>query len=216
MYNDLKGYIMNKIIFSLLTFSALSYAGGCVLTQSDNIKVTWKAYKTLAKLGVAGEFTAVNYTPHKKEGKNFKELLVGSTVSIDISKIDTKNEGRDKTLVESFFSKLSGKSIEGEIVSIKANKREKGKPYTGTLDLNISMNETSLLIPMNYIYEKENFKAEGIIDLFDFKAESALSSINKSCYELHKGKTWNDVSISFQTTIKATLCDAKLDHNKSK
>ena len=207
---------MNKIIFSLLTFSAMTYAGGCVLTQSDDMKVTWKAYKTLAKLGVGGEFTSVNYSANKKEGKNFEELLVGSTVSIDISKIDTKNEGRDKTLVESFFGKLAGKTIEGKIVAIKAKKREKGKPYTGTLDVNITMNEKSLQVPMSYIYDKENFKADGIIDLFDFQAESALSSINKSCFDLHKGKTWNDVSISFESTIKATLCDVKLDDNKSK
>jgi len=207
---------MNKIIFSLLTFSALTYAGGCVLTQSDEMKVTWKAYKTLAKLGVGGEFTSVNYSPNKKEGKNFEELLVGSTVSIDISKIDTKNEGRDKTLVESFFGKLTGKTIEGKIVAIKAKKREKGKPYTGTLDVNITMNDKSLQVPMSYIYDKESFKADGIIDLFDFQAKSALSSINKSCYDLHKGKTWNDVSISFTTMIKATLCDVKTDDNKSK
>jgi polyisoprenoid-binding protein YceI len=207
---------MNKIIFSFLTLSALTYAGGCVLTQSDDMKVTWKAYKTLAKLGVGGEFTSVNYTPNKKEGKNFEELLVGSTVSIDISKVDTKNEGRDKTLVESFFTKLNGKTIEGKIVAIKAKKREKGKPYTGTLDVNITMNEKLLQVPMSYIYDKENFKADGIIDLFDFEAKPALSSINKSCYDLHKGKTWNDVSISFITTIKATLCDVKIDDNKSK
>jgi len=194
----------------------MTYAGGCVLTQSDDMKVTWKAYKTLAKLGVGGEFTSVNYSANKKEGKNFEELLVGSTVSIDISKIDTKNEGRDKTLVESFFGKLAGKTIEGKIVAIKAKKREKGKPYTGTLDVNITMNEKSLQVPMSYIYDKENFKADGIIDLFDFQAESALSSINKSCFDLHKGKTWNDVSISFESTIKATLCDVKLDDNKSK
>jgi polyisoprenoid-binding protein YceI len=207
---------MNKIIFSFLTLSALTYAGSCVLTQSDNMKVTWKAYKTLAKLGVGGEFTSVNYSPNKKEGKNFEELLVGSTVSIDISKVDTKNEGRDKTLVENFFAKLNGKTIEGKIVAIKANKREKGKPYSGTLDVNITMNEKSLQVPMSYIYEKENFKADGTIDLFDFEAKPALSSINKRCYDLHKGKTWNDVSISFTTIIKATLCNVKVDDNKSK
>ncbi len=207
---------MNKIIFSFLTLSALSYAGGCVLTQSDDMNVSWKAYKTFAKLGVAGKFTLVNYKPNKKDGKNFKELLIGSTVSIDISKIDTNNEGRDKTLVENFFGKLSGKSIEAKIVAIKADKREKGKPYTGSLDVNITMNEKTLQIPMSYIYEKENFKAKGTIDLFDFKAESALSSINKSCYDLHKGKTWSDVSISFATMIKATLCNTKIEEKKAK
>jgi len=207
---------MKKILLSFVALGTLSYAGGCLLTQSDDMNVTWKAYKTLAKLGVAGQFTDVNYTANAKEGKNFKALLVGSTVSIDLSKIDTKNKGRDKTLVESFFGKLSGKTIEGKIVAIKAKKREKGKSYTGSLDVNITMNEKSLVIPMAYTYEKENFKATGSIDIFDFQAQSALSSINKSCYDLHKGKTWNDVTISFSTMIKATLCDAKIEEKKAK
>ena len=207
---------MKKILLAFLAFGTLSYAGGCLLVQSNDMNVTWKAYKTLAKLGVAGEFTSVEYKANKKEGKNFEELLVGSTVSIDLSKIDTKNEGRDKTLVESFFGKLNGKTIEGKIVGIKAKKREKGEPYTGSLDVNISMNEKTLLIPMSYHYEKENFKAIGTIDIFDFQAQSALSSINKSCYDLHKGKTWNDVTISFATTIKATLCDSKIEEKKAK
>jgi len=200
---------MKKAVFLLLAVASLSYAGGCVLKQADNMTVGWKAYKTLAKLGVTGEFTGVSYTPNAKEGKNFKELLVGSTVAIDLSKIDTKNEGRDKTLVSDFFSKLKGGKILGKIVAINADKREKGKPYSGSLDVNITMNEKSLLIPMSYFYDKESFKATGTIDIFDFEAKDALSSINKSCFDLHKGKTWSDVTISFGTTIKATLCDTK-------
>ena len=207
---------MYKIIFSLIALGSLASADGCVLTQSDDMNVTWKAYKTFAKLGVAGQFTDVNYTANVKEAKNFEELLVGSTVSIDLSKIDTKNEGRDKTLVESFFGKLNGKTIDGEITGIKAKKRERGKPYVGTLDINITMNEKSLLVPMIYIYEKEKFNATGTIDLFDFQAESALNSINKNCYDLHKGKTWNDVSISFSTMIKETLCNVKIEEKKAR
>ena len=198
---------MNKILFSLITLASLAYSEGCVLTQSSDMKVTWKAYKTLAKLGVAGEFTEVNYMATAKEGKNFKSLLVGSKVSIDISKISTNNAGRDKTLVENFFGKLKGKKIEGTIISIHADKREKGKPYRGVLDVNMTMNEKTLQIPMNYTFEEEHFTATGTIDLFDFNANNALSSINKSCFALHKGKTWNDVTIGFSTTIKASLCD---------
>ena len=202
---------MKKTIFTMLTMATLlSAEGGCTLVQSNDMNVTWKAYKTLAKLGVAGQFTGVSYTANKKEGKNFKELLVGSKVSIDLNKIDTKNEGRDKTLVKEFFGKLNGKTIDGVIVSIKADKKENGKRvYHGMVDVNITMNNKTLLIPMKYNYEKENFKAKGTIDLFDFSANNALSSINKSCFDLHKGKTWNDVSIEFSTNIKATLCDTK-------
>ncbi len=82
--------------------------------------------------------------------------------------------------------------------------------------LEISMNENNLTVPMRYKYKNGVFKAKGVIDLFDFKAEDALKSINRSCYDLHKGKTWNDVEIEFSTTIKASLCGVKIKGNGTK
>ena len=198
---------MNKIILSLFTLFTFSLAsGGCVLVQSGDMNVTWKAYKTLAKVGVGGMFTSVKYVPVAKEGKNFAALLVGSTVSIDTTQINTGNPTRDATLVKMFFKQLKSTSIEGKIVAMKAAKRVKGQPHTGVLDVMLTMNGKTLTIPMQYHYEKEHFKASGTVDLFDFAGGDALASINKSCYDLHKGKTWNDVSIMFSTSIKATLC----------
>jgi len=201
---------MKKTLFSIITLATLVSAngGGCVLVQSNDMNVTWKAYKTLAKIGVGGQFTGVAYTPNKKEGKNFNELLVGSKVSIDLTKIDTKNKGRDKTLVDNFFGKLNGKTIDAIVVGIKRDKGTDGKKlYQGVVDVNVTMNSKTVTIPMKYNYKDENFKAKGTIDIFDFSANDALKSINKSCFALHKGKTWNDVSIEFSTTIKATLCN---------
>jgi len=200
---------LNKTLLSLSLLFSLSYGGECVLTPSKDMNVSWKAYKTFAKLGVGGQFTSVNYTPNAKKGKNFKELLVGSNVDINVTQIDTKNPKRDKTLVDMFFKKLKSPTIQGKVTAINANKREEGEPYTGTLDVSINMNNKTLTIPMKYHYEKEQFKANGVIDLFDFAAQSALSSINKSCYDLHKGKTWNDVSIEFSTNIKASGCEVE-------
>jgi polyisoprenoid-binding protein YceI len=193
------------------TYATQPAATGCVLVQPANMNVSWKAYKTLGKLGVGGTFTAVKYTPAALEGKNFRELFVGSKVSIDISKIDTGNPGRDETLVKDFFSVLKGKTIEGEITDIKkTDKHVKGKPRTGSIDVKITMNEKTLTIPMKYVYAEGKFDAVGTIDLLDFAASNALSSINKSCFDLHKGKTWSDVSIGFSTTIEATLCNVKI------
>ena len=207
---------MKKILLSLVTMISLTYATqpaatGCVLVQPSNMNVNWKAYKTLGKLGVGGKFTSVKYTPAALEGKNFKELFVGSKVSIDLSKIDTGNPGRDETLVKDFFSLLKAKTIEGEIVDIKkTDKHVRGKPRTGSIDVKITMNEKTLTIPMQYVYTKGKFDAAGTIDLLDFAASDALGSINKSCFDLHKGKTWSDVSIGFSTTIEATLCNVKI------
>jgi polyisoprenoid-binding protein YceI len=208
---------MKKVLISLIAVLALANASqsttktGCVLVQPNSLDVSWKAYKTLGKVGVGGKFTSVNYVPNALEGKNFKELFVGSKVSIDLSKIDTSNEARDATLVKDFFLLLKGKTIDGEIVDIqKTDKHEKGKPRTGTVFVKLTMNEKTLTIPMNYIYSDGKFNANGTIDLLDFSANDALKSINKSCYDLHKGKTWSDVSISFNTTVEATLCSVKL------
>ena len=204
--------MMKKTLFLLITLFSFSYAAtGCVLVQPADMNVTWKAYKTLAKLGVGGQFTAVKYTPNKRKGKNFRELFVGSKVSIDISHINTGNPVRDKTLIKHFFGNLKGKTIEAKIVDIKrTDKHVKGKPHTGTIDVEITMNAKTLIIPMKYHYSKEHFQATGTIDLLDFDARYALASINKSCYDLHKGKTWADVTIGFSTTVKATLCHVEI------
>ena len=201
---------LKKVLLALGVLYTMGNAGGCLLTQPKEMNVNWKAYKTLGKIGVGGKFTAVDYAPTALEGKNFRELLVGSKVTIDTAKIDTGNPERDKTLVSFFFSKMTGGKIDAVIKDIKADKYTKGEPRTGTVTAMITMNEKSLTIPMKYHYEKEAFKAEGTIDLGDFDALPALTSINKSCYDLHGGKTWRDVSISFNTTIKATLCNVEI------
>ena len=198
---------MKKILLSLATLYTLGQAGGCLLVQPNSISVDWKAYKTLDKIGVGGKFTSVNYTPTALEGKDFASILVGSKVKIDTKKIDTGNSGRDETLVKFFFDKMNSGLIEATIKEIKADKKVKNKPRTGVVKVMITMNEKSLLIPMKYSYADSKFRAEGTIDILDFSAKGALDSISKSCYDLHKGKTWSDVSIGFETTIKATLCD---------
>jgi len=202
---------MKNIILTFFTLFTFSHAsGGCVLVQSGDMNVTWKAYKTLAKVGVGGVFTSVGYMPKAKKGANFRELLVGSTVSIDTTQIETGNAERDETLVKMFFKQLKSTTIEAKILSMKADERVKGKPYAGVLDVMLSMNGKRLTIPMQYRYEKEYFVANGTLDLFDFGANEALLSINKSCYVQHKGKTWNDVNIMFSTHIKATLCKVEV------
>jgi hypothetical protein len=202
---------MKKIIFSLFTLFSLSYAsgGGCVLVQSGDMNVTWKAYKTLDNIEVKGAFTSVKYVPVAKEGKNFRELLVGSTLQIDTAKVDTGDLQMDDAFVSMCFKKFKATSIKAEITGMKADKRIKGQPYGGVLDVRFTINEKTLVIPMPYVYDKEKFIAKGSIDLFDFSGKESLSNINKECYDIQKGKTWNDLSIEFATHIKATLCKVK-------
>ncbi len=207
---------MKKIVLSILMLVGLSSVlsavqkTGCVLAQQGKVTAAWMAYKTASKIGVSGTFDKVDYTPIAKEGKNFREILVGSSVSIDTSSVNSKNKGRDVKLVKFFFEQMSSNKITAKITDIKADKKIKGKPRTGIVTLNITMNGVTNTVPMKYSFADSVFSAKGTIDIFDFSGSKALSSINKACFDLHKGKTWNDVTIAFTTKIEAILCNVKL------
>jgi hypothetical protein len=207
---------MTKILLTLGTLLTIANSGGCILVQDEKMNVRWDAYKTDSRITVHGKFLDAQYTPKALEGKNFRELLVGSKVSMSSTNIDTEIISRDETIVQFFFNKLSTTKIEGIITDIKANEADhvKGKPKTGIVTVQITMNGKTVTTPMNYNYFKEDFSATGSIDLADFSALDALASIDKSCHDLYKGKIWSDVTIKFNTTIKATLCDVDIKKSK--
>ncbi len=183
--------------------------GSCILSQDGSVSVSFKAYKTPAKVGVGGVFDSVDYKAIAPEGNNFREILVGSTVVIDTTSVNSKNEGRDKTLVKSFFKQMNDSVIKAKIVDIKSDKRMRGKPKTGVMSVAITMNGVTKNVPMSYIFDNGDLSATGNIDILDFSASKALNAINKACYDLHDGKTWSDVEIGFKTKIKFALCNTK-------
>jgi len=171
--------MINKILLSLLLFTSFVYAssGGCILTQDKNIKVKYTTYNKISKVKIFEDFTNIKYAAKLIEGKNFKELFVGSKLSIDTTS-----------------SKLSIPNIEATITNIKANKRIKGKPRTGTIQLLVTLNNKELNIPMRYNYDNGYFEATGDINLKDFNL-----AIN----------TFNKITIKLSTNIKALLCNVK-------
>ena len=200
------------LALGLVTTLNASQKSGCVLSQKGPVTVAWKAYKTPLKLGVGGIFDDVKYRAVAKEGKNFREILVGSSVAIDTRKVNSKNKARDEKLYNSFFKQMNIQGIKAKIVDIKADvklTKAKGKTRTGTVAIEIDMNGITKTIPMKYSFIDGVFDAKGVIDILDFSAKKALMSINKACYDLHKGKTWSDVSIGFNTKIEAILCNVK-------
>jgi len=208
---------MMKRLFIAMTVFALSMSaestatkGGCILSQKGSIAVGWEAFKTPAKKGVSGVFDTIKYSPIKNEGKNFKEILVGSTIDIDTNSIDSKNKGRDAKLVAKFFKLFSSEQIRAKVTDIKATSKQGTKPKTGTIFVDITMNGITKNVPMSYSYDKGVMQAKGYIDLFDFQAQKALASINQACFDKHQGKTWNDVAINFTMPISADLCNTQI------
>ena len=198
---------MKKLFITLVSLYTLAHAAGsCTLAPYGEFEVTWEAYKTPAKAGVGGSFKSVEYTLAAPEGKNFKTIFLGSKVSIDMKSVHTNDAARDERLVKYFFNMMGGEKIIGTIVDVKGGKREKGKPKTGIMTLELTMNGVTKNVPMKYSYFDGKLDVNGVIDVLDFNALGALTSINKACFDLHEGKTWNDVAIGFSTKIKALLC----------
>lgn len=207
---------MFKFFISLILIATISSAeemgtkkGSCILSQDGPISVNWKAYKTPSKVGVSGVFDSVKYTAIAPKGNNFREIFVGSSIVIDTASVNSKNSGRDVKLVKFFFEKMSSRNIMAKIIDIKSDKRVRGKPKTGVMSVAVTMNGVTRNVPMSYIFNKGDLRASGNIDLLDFSASTALNAINKACFDLHKGKTWSDVTIGFQTNIKFELCNTK-------
>ena len=209
---------MKKLFISIMILSLALFAdipapkSGCVLSQKGAISVGWTAFKTPAKKGVGGLFDILHYTPAQKEGKNFKEILVGATLTIDTTSVNSHNKGRDKKLVTQFFRLFTSDTITAKITDIKATSKKSGKPKTGTIMIDITMNGITKNVPLTYSYDKGVMEANGYIDLFDFQGEKALASLNKACFAAHQGKTWNDVAINFRMPITADLCNSKITH----
>jgi hypothetical protein len=204
----------NIVISALVHFFAISSASasqksGCELAQVGAVEVSWTGYKTQKKVGVGGVFDSVVYTPVAKSGENFRSILVGSSVVIDTSSVNSKHEDRDGKLAKFFFGMMSEKNINAKIVDIKADKRVKDAPRTGVVSVEIEMNGVKKTVPMTYSFSDDIFEAKGTIDILDFSAGDALSSINKACFDLHEGKTWSEAGIAFKTKIEAILCNVK-------
>ena len=159
-----KRLIMKNIFLLLITFTVLLQAQtlrpktGCILAQVGNVEAYWinKEFK--------GVFSSVNYHPVAKEGINFKEILVGSSLEIEANSIATK--------------------ISAKILNIQADKRIKTKPRTGTIDIELTINHIKKTITLIYSYHKEVMKALGVIHLADFRIEA-----NKNNAEIEIGFT---------------------------
>jgi len=187
---------MKKIAFLLLTMTALLFAQECRY-EAKQLEVDWKAYKTPLKIGVGGTFDKVAIEATDKSSQ--KSYLQTSTVTINTASINSKNSGRDAKLVKYFFDVQNVKQIKVKVISVEKK----------LINVDITMNGITKSIPMKLEFDDE-IKAEGHIDLADFNMLPSLSSITKACYDLHKGKTWSDVSIGFSTTVEATLCNVEI------
>ena len=179
---------MSKIL-SILLLSLPLIAGTCHY-ETKKTDLEWKAYKTPLKIGVGGTFDKVSVQATKN--KSAKEFFETTKITIDTASINSKNSGRDAKLVKSFFQVQNVDKIEAKVISVEKK----------IITVAISMNGITKNIPMKMDLDDKELEAEGYIDLADFNMLPSLKSINKACYDLHKGKTWQDVKIEIELELK--------------
>lgn len=182
---------MKKLLLSSLLLAS-SLLADCEY-QKESTKVNWKAFKTYEKAGVAGSFDQASFMILKSP--SLERLLASSDVIIETKSVNTGNPGRDATINAAFFQAQNVK-----LIVAKTKSAANGKAL-----IDLSMNGVTKTIPMSYtISDDDTINAKGIIDLGDFGMLPSLQSINKACFDLHAGKTWQDVEIGFEIKTKKT------------
>jgi polyisoprenoid-binding protein YceI len=178
----MKTFILAGLLVVSSVFAECTY-------YSENAKVTWKAFKTYEKIGVGGTFNDIVFSP--KSAKTVEEFLTLSHISVQTASVNSGNAGRDATLVSSFFKVQNIDLITAKIISAKDSKAQ----------VEITMNGVTRTVPMSYIAKEGKIMGKGVIDLSDFTMLKSLQSINTTCFNLHGGKTWQDVEIGFEIPV---------------
>jgi len=139
------------LILSFLVLNAtqkISASGGCTLSQEGEIKVAYDGNR----------YKSVKYQTITKSGKNFREIFVGSKISIE-----------NQMLIE--------------IIDYKPNKRVKGKPKTGLFIVDIIKNNKRDRISMVYIFDKGVISAIGLLDK---KSVQFTTNVNYSFCKINR------------------------------
>jgi len=174
----------------------------CFYSYNETVgaQIRWTAFKTTEKTPVGGQFNQANVTVGEKSTK-ITDILKTVKFNIPTSSTNTANEGRDEKIVTSFFGAMDATDI-----IIGHAKDANGDNKTGTCIFYLTLNNVEREVTLNYTVDDALITLSGEIDLLDFNAEDAVSSLNKACEALHKGadgvtKTWSVVELEIETTL---------------
>lgn len=180
---------MRKKLIVLVASSMMLFGASFAPKSAPTIE--WTAFKTPKKVGVSGSFDTVIFSAPQSM-PTLQGLLAHTAVIIDTKSVNSKHEARDAKLVKFFFDQMNGQMIHVSIV-MATNQ---------SLNTAITMNGITKHVTLDYSYKNGVVHAKGTIKMGEFNNIEALNSINKACYDLHEGKTWDDVTISFSLPVK--------------
>jgi hypothetical protein len=165
----------------------------------SGIVLHWTAYKFIEKIGVSGRFDTIKFSA-KKSLTSIEDVLKSSRITISTGSVNSANGIRDPKLRATFFKTFNTDTIQGEILEA-----EEGKGL-----LALKMNTINNLIEYTYRYTKDTIFISTHLDLIKWNAKKALNTLNKECYDLHKGsdgisKLWPDVAVKIKLPVKRDI-----------
>ena len=178
-------------IFSLLLLTSLTQAKECY--NANTIDVKWTSYKTMAKIGVGGNFSKTNLQLAHKNNPSIQKLLNGAKVTLNLTSIDAHLALKNSNIADFFTANLSTDEIHTKVIYINEK----------SLNLQVTLNGITQIIPMKYTSKNSHIMASGVIDALDFHLVPSLRVLNKNVSG-HKNKGWNDISISFDMPYTTT------------
>ncbi len=182
---------MKRILLaSLLSITLVSSLYAYELNGELGVK--WIGFKTEKKLPVSGTFNSIKLDI--KSSENLSDFLKSSNVVIQTNSIESKDTVRNNNMTSTLFALASAEVIEGNISDV--NEEEK------SLILNVTMNEVTNPVKMDYTIENGKIVASGGIDILDFSMQKSYLAFAKKCADLHENKSFSEVDIEFTIPYK--------------
>ncbi|RXJ86830.1 YceI family protein [Arcobacter sp. CECT 8985] len=179
-----------KLLASIFLLFAFVSANAYEL--NGDLRVQWTGYKTEKKVGVSGSFKDVKL--EIKSSDDFSKFLKSANVKINTLSLDSGLEVRNKSMVSTLFSLKSAEEITASIIEVDAD--------TNNLVLQVTMNGVTNDVSMQYMIKDSKVMAKGEIDILDYHMSEPFAKFAKECFDLHKGKTFSEVTIAFELPFK--------------
>ncbi|MGY1488609.1 YceI family protein [Methylobacillus pratensis] len=190
----------------MVAASSTVMAASCSYTPDEKgFKFYFTAFGAPDKSYVVSKNTFKKYQLASSTGK-----LEGATIDIDSTSLDTSadlNNGSGGQWDPSFAAVRNNNVVTGLFKSFASPGKISAKidKIEGdTLQLAVTMNEVTKVIPMKVTEKGGNFHAKGTLDIIkDFNGSKAFAKLERICTQaFHRGKTWTDVDIEFEVPVK--------------
>ncbi len=173
-------------------------------TTPEAITVRWTAFKTTEKVAVGGTFDSIEFHLPQTESSSLAELFKGARATIYTTSVNSGDTGRDRRIAQFFFGIMQiPDRIEGQVQSWDEGAQK--------ATIAITMNGITQPVAFTYQYQNDTLTATATLDLPQWKAEESVQSLNKACYDLHKGpdgisKLWEEVDVQIQAAVVRKPC----------